>query len=235
MRTAERDAAVEASEHACPRCGERREVDQEYCLECGLRLPEVAGTVTSLRRRWLRRFGWYPGDWVWGALLALAVAAAGAAAAIALSRDGSTGDGTTVVLTTSFPVRAPSVGTARTPPASTTAPDPAAGTVPLQGSPRTSDPPGRTVWPSEFDGWTIVLISYPAREGPERPRATARRAANAGLPEVGVLDSSTFASLHPGYAVVFSGVYSSRADAEAALTSVRASGFGGAYVREISA
>jgi len=83
--------------------------------------------------------------------------------------------------------------------------------------------------------YNLCEFPYPSAEGPERPRATARRAANAGLPEVGVLDSSKFASLHPGYAVVFSGVYSSRADAEAALTSVRASGFGGGYVREISA
>ena len=36
------------------------------------------------------------------------------------------------------------------------------------------------------------------------------------------------------YAIVFSGVYSSRADAEAALTSARATGFGTAYTREVS-
>jgi len=235
MSAPARDAAIDASEHTCPRCGERREADQEYCLECGLRLPEVGGTVTSLRRRWLHRFGWYPGDWVWAALLALAVAAAGAAAAIVVSRDGSAAGGTTVVLTTSFPVRAPAARQERTAAVPTTAQDPTTGIDPVQTAPATSGPPGRTVWPGGFDGWTIVLISYPSAEGPERPRATARRAANAGLPEVGVLDSSKFASLHPGYAVVFSGVYSSRADAEAALTSVRASGFGGGYVREISA
>ena len=43
--------------------------DQRYCLDCGLMLPEVAGTVAGLRRRWLRRLGWYPGR------LGLAVAA----------------------------------------------------------------------------------------------------------------------------------------------------------------
>ncbi len=79
-----------------------------------------------------------------------------------------------------------------------------------------------------------MLISYPASRGRAAPLATARRAAGLGLTEVGVLDSSDFSSLHPGYAIVFSGVYSSRADAEAALTGARATGFGTAYTREIS-
>ena len=71
-----------------------------------------------------------------------------------------------------------------------------------------------------------------------RPRRAARRPRDApqgsACPEVGVLESSDFSSLHPGYAIVFSGIYSSRADAEAALTSARATGFGTAYTREIS-
>ena len=48
-------------------------------------MPEVRGTLASLRRRWVRRVGWYPGDWMWIPLLALVVAGAGAAAAIAVS------------------------------------------------------------------------------------------------------------------------------------------------------
>jgi hypothetical protein len=93
---------------------------------------------------------------------------------------------------------------------------------------------GALSWPATTDGWTIVLLSYPAVRGRTAPLQTARRAAGLGLPQVGVLDSSDFSSLHPGYAIVFSGVYRSRADAEAALTSARATGFGTAYTREIS-
>jgi hypothetical protein len=37
-----------------------------------------------------------------------------------------------------------------------------------------------------------------------------------------VLDSSRFASLHPGYWIVFSGVYSSEAEATSALEDARA-------------
>ncbi len=39
----------------CPRCGAARAPEQDYCLECGLRLPVVVGTVAALRRGWVRR------------------------------------------------------------------------------------------------------------------------------------------------------------------------------------
>ena len=53
-----------------------------------------------------------------------------------------------------------------------------------------------------------------------RSRGRARRArarAREGLPQVGVLDSSRYASLHPGYWIVFSGVYATEAEATSAL------------------
>ena len=74
---AERETAIAAADETCPRCGARREQDQRYCLDCGLQLPEVTGRLPSLRRRWIRRFGWYPGDWVWVSLLTLVVAVGG--------------------------------------------------------------------------------------------------------------------------------------------------------------
>src|SRR5437762_708341 len=67
------------------RCGTFRAASDRYCLACGLKLPIVAGAVPALRRRWLRRLGWYPGDWVWLSLASLVVAVAGAAAAIAVT------------------------------------------------------------------------------------------------------------------------------------------------------
>src|SRR5581483_12262640 len=72
----ERLAAIAGADQTCPRCGARRSADQRYCLDCGLLLPVVSGTLPALRRRWLRRFGWYPGDFVWAALLALLVTVA---------------------------------------------------------------------------------------------------------------------------------------------------------------
>jgi hypothetical protein len=186
----------------------------------------------------MRRLGWYPGDWIWVGLPTLLVAAAGAAVAIALTTDdGSAKGGTTIVASTSRLAR--NVATPAPPPpaALPSAPEPSAG-----GTTKTSTTPsgtsnarnGQVSWPSTRDGWTIVLVSYPLARGRGAPLATAKRAAGLGLPEVGVLESSDFSSLHPGYSIVFSGIYSSRADAEAALTSARATGFGTAYTREIS-
>src|SRR5206468_668250 len=174
----------------------------------------LAGAVPTLRRSWLRRVGWYPGDWIWVSLLMLLVALAGAAVAIAFGRGSSTGGATTFV--------AP-------------APRPARAAAPLPGVP---EPGGRrgarraaapsapanvgTRWPTGRNGWTIVLSSYPLASGTTAPYSTAARAARGGLPEVGVIDSGRFSSLHPGYYVVVSGVYSTPAEAEAALRSVRA-------------
>jgi hypothetical protein len=215
-----RAEALAAVEGLCPRCGAPRERRQEYCVECGLRLPSLQGGVPALRRRWLRYFAWYPGDWVWVSLLMLLVAAAGGAAAIAFGADSNADTSTTSVAPAPRPARA------------APAPLPEAGS-----SGRTSSSPApaaRAGWPAGRRGWTIVLFSYPSTTGTTAAYSTAARAARQGLPEVGVLDSGRFASLHPGYSVVFSGVYSTAAEADAALRSVRAAGFSSAYTRQIS-
>src|SRR5947207_13450062 len=73
-------------EPRCARCGTPYSEGQEYCLQCGERLPRRGGLITRLGRGWRRRLGWYPGDWIWPALLALVIAgAAGAASALWLA------------------------------------------------------------------------------------------------------------------------------------------------------
>ncbi|HWB22280.1 MAG TPA: zinc ribbon domain-containing protein [Gaiellaceae bacterium] len=231
----DREAAVAATDERCPRCSAPREPGQEYCLECGLHLPPVTGTVPSLRRGWIGRIGWYPGDWIWIAAVTLVVAIAGAAVSIVVTTHRGGSGGTTLVGTTSPPV------TTTTPPPQTTT------TTPAVTHPRTTTktktktaaaPPeqttGRTLWPAGFDGWTIVLGSYPVTAGKTAPLASADRAARNGLPDVGVLDSANYASLHPGYYVVFTGMYHSEAQAHAALRVAAASGFPGAYPRQVS-
>jgi hypothetical protein len=79
-----------------------------------------------------------------------------------------------------------------------------------------------------------VLASLPAAAGTRAPDALAARAAAAGLPQVGVLDSAGFASLVPGYEIVFSGIYGGAADAESALAIVEARGYDGAYTSPIT-
>ena len=233
----DRETAIAAADETCPRCGAARTPDQEYCLECGLKLPAVTGRVAGLRRRWMRRFGWYPGDWVWLSLLTLLIAAAGAAVAIALTEK-ARGDSsaTFVAPTTITSVQEP------TPVPSTTAPPTVdTSTLPTAPEPTTSTPAkpagpqnGRYAWPANQIGWTIVLVSYPKTNGRDAALATADKAAKSGLTQVGVLDSSRYASLQPGYFVVFTGIYHGKGDADAAVATARQAGFGGAYSRQIA-
>src|SRR4051812_42654676 len=206
----ERERAIAAADETCPRCGGRRQPDQHYCLDCGLRLPVVTGRVASLRRRWLRQFGWYPGDWVWVSLLTLAVAAAGGAAAILLSAGDASANGQALEGASS----APTVVQPGTVPAGTTR-RAARTTLPTAPEPGTGAKNGRLTWPRNENGWTIVLVSYPKASGAAAARQTAARAAKAGLAQAGILDSSGYASLQPRYLVVFAGIYGSPADAGA--------------------
>src|SRR4249920_614432 len=81
----------------CRRCDTPYSDGQEYCLECGARLPSPSGIVGRLGSAWRRRFAWYPGDWIWPTLLALVIAAAaGAASAIWLADRSSASDKTLV-------------------------------------------------------------------------------------------------------------------------------------------
>ena len=231
----ERETAISAADHTCPRCGAERELDQRYCLECGLALPEVTGRLPSMRRRWIRRLGWYPGDWIWLSLLTLVVAAAGAASAIVLTQrtndNGPVYTGTAAVSVTE-PVAVP---TATAPPAGDTSTLP---TAPESTTTAPVKPPGprngRFTWPANANGWTIVLVSYPKTNGRPAALQTANKGAGSGLQQVGVLDSSLYASLQPGYYVVFSGVYPSKAEADGAVATARQAGFGGAYSRQIA-
>jgi hypothetical protein len=204
-----RQEAAAATDRACPRCSYPREASQEFCVECGLRLPVVAGTVPALRRRWLLRLGWYPGDWVWLSIGTFAVAVAGAAASIAFTSRSASGGVVAATVVAATPRHA------------------------KEASPAVEHN-GRVEWPAGQDGWTVVLVSSPADRGRKTPRAIAGRAVRDGLPQVGIIDSSGYSSLHPGYFVVFSGIYGAAADAETALQTVRARGFGGAYPRQIS-
>ena len=233
----ERETAAAAADETCPRCGAHRTPDQEYCLECGLKLPAVTGRIAGLRRSWIRRFGWYPGDWVWLSLLTLLIAAAGAAVAIAATEQ-KKDNGQTFTLTApvtsvqepTLPITtAPATVDTSTLP---TAPEPTTST-PTEPKP-TGPKNGRYVWPANRNGWTIVLVSYPKTTGLTAAQDTANRAAHSGLTQVGVLDSSRYASLQPGYYVVFTGIYASKSDADAAVSTARQASFGGAYSRQIA-
>lgn len=234
----DRTQAIAAAEGVCPRCGTPREPDQRYCLECGLALPSVAGRLPSMRRRWIRRLGWYPGDWVWVSLLTLLVAILGAAAAIVLTQEseakGNTFTAAPPLSTVQEPTTVPTATTAPPTVDTSTLPSAPEPTTTTRKPPRKPVPAGRASWPANENGWTIVLVSYPKTNGRDSAFSTAARAAKAGLQTVGVLDSSRYASLQPGYLVVFAGVYGSKSEADAGVATARQAGFGGAYSRQIA-
>jgi len=222
----------------CPRCGTPHEPDQEYCLECGLRLPSAArGVVPRLGSAWRSRVGWYPGDWVWPSLLALVIAAlAGIGAAAFVSHD----EKRTGYVTGTSPVGAPPATTAPFGETTLTTTTPATsvptqtGTQPPAPSEIPAVPLALKAWPAGRSGWTVVLQSLPASNGRPFALAQARAAVHSGLKDVGIIDSSQFASLHPGYYLLFTGIYTSFDDANTATTTARSHGYPRASPRQIT-
>ena len=169
----------------CPRCGAALAVGQEYCLECGLRLPRrprLGPNPADTRALRLRIAG------------LAALACAGAVVAIAIASDGT---GAERVLTATG----------------------GSVTEPVQDVEARSR---LAVWPRAQRGWTIVLVSIPKAKGRDRAVAVAQQARTHGLTRVGVLDSSRFASLQPGYWMTFAGRYRTEAGATGSLRRARA-------------
>lgn len=229
------------AEPTCPRCGAPTNPGQEYCLECGLRLAGEGGFVSSLESSWRERFGSYPGDWMWPVLLGLVIAVAGATAAILIGASGDHGASTLVATTggsAHVPTTPPATATATLPtvPAgtpTTTAPTVPTTPPPASTTPRPSASGGLTSWPAGQGGFTVVLESVPTTAGRTFAVTRARAAARSGVPQVGVLNSGSFSSLHPGYYVVFSGVYTSQSAADRARLTAASKGYPAAYAREI--
>ena len=89
-------------------------------------------------------------------------------------------------------------------------------------------------WPSGRRGYTVILSSVPEGRGRPAAVAQAERAIDAGLDEVGVLDSGDYQSLTAGYWVVFTGIHETESQARNALPEARQSGYPVAYIREIT-
>lgn len=218
---------MRAPPEACATCGAPAEPGQEYCLDCGARLA-AARRLGTVGRAWEHRVGRYPGDWVFSSLLLLLVAAGSATAGIVAGRDTTSTEGQGTVVAISPVVTAPPAPPA--PPTTTTAPVTPAPAPRPQPKPK---PAGPIQWPAR-NGFTVVLASIPARgSGRVDALARAKDARSKGLRDVGVLVSGRFASLHPGYYVVFAGVYDSLEEAQTAATRAL-SRFPNAYAREIA-
>ena len=221
------------SQTPCPRCGTAVEPLQEYCLECGLRL-QTPGLVPALATGWRRRLRWYPGDWIWPSLLALVIAVVAGGAAIWWTRDAESAATETVVGDTSQLPTAPATVAPTTALASPTVPTATTRTTRTTTTQRPGSSNRLIEWPKGRNAWTLVLVSLPTSAGREQAVARARQALGAGLRQVGVLDSSRYSSLHPGYYVIFSGIYPSLSDAQDAASKAAGAGYGNAYARRVT-
>jgi hypothetical protein len=226
-------AAVPEADRTCPRCGAQYALTQEYCLECGLRLPAATGAIAVLGSAWRRRLGWYPGDWVWPALLAFVLAAvAGVVSALWLT-DTSSSATETIVATSPAATSIARTATAPPEPTTTQPTTTATGTSRLKAPGSARGPIRLTTWPASKSGWTVVLDSVPVSNGRAGALAQARQAGQLGLKDVGVIDSGQFSSLHPGYYVIFAGIYATQAEAQSAIIDAHQKGYRGPYPRRI--
>jgi hypothetical protein len=223
----------------CPNCGAPHDVYQEYCLECGRRLPGayVGGRYAEVWRR-------DSPIWLWAALAALLLVAlvSGAVVALAATDDGKSSEpATSIPVVSTAPSTTSTVGVVTTPPTITiNPPTTTLGTTTFSTTTFGTTTFGTTTtgsnvtWPMSKDGFTVVLRSVPTSNGRSQAEAAADKARTNGLSQVGILNSSDFSSLNPGYYVTFTGIYDTESQANAALPNARSKGFPTAYVREVS-
>jgi hypothetical protein len=224
----------------CPNCGAPHDVYQEYCLECGRRLPGayVGGRYAEVWRR-------DSPIWLWAALAALLLVAlvSGAVVALAATDDGKQSEpATSIPVVSTAPSTTDTVGVVTTTPGTITINPPTTtlGTTTFSTTTFGTTTFGTTTtgsnvtWPPSKDGFTVVLKSVPTSNGRSQAETAADKARTNGLSQVGILNSSDFSSLNPGYYVTFTGIYDTESQANAALPNARSKGFPTAYVREVS-
>ena len=224
----ERERAIAAADATCPRCGRR--ASRRPAL-----LPRVRPRAADRRRR---RAG--------------ACAAAGCAASAGTP---ATGCGSSLLtLLVAAPARPPRSRSTRAPRAARATSSRADARVTRRRAnggadddrrrpstrrrsrrPRSRRPTSRRRrparerplhWPRERERLDDRARLLPEDERPRRARSRRpRRAAQAGLRQVGILDSSRFASLQPGYFVVFTGSTARRRTPTPAVGTARAGRF----------
>jgi hypothetical protein len=101
-------------------------------------------------------------------------------------------------------------------------------TQPTETDPGTGGGSGTSDWPAGETAWTAILSSVRSEAD---ARAAKQRLASSGEP-AGVLFSSDYAGLRPGYWVVFSGSYPDKSAAQAQARALSGR-FPGAYARRI--
>ena len=214
----------------CAECGAPLAADQRYCLNCGARraaprvdfgqyvnaggskgaAPPAAPAATGAEGR----------DWTpivaLGGLVALGLMLA---VGVLIGKDGNGGGSETT------PAPIVNVGS-----------DTGGGSTTASGgnSVDTANTSFKSDWPAGKEGYTVELGSLP-KQGTTADQVDAAKAdaTSKGAKDVGALDSDDYASLPSGNYIVYSGVFTSKADASKALKSLK-SKFPDAKVVQVS-
>jgi hypothetical protein len=93
-----------------------------------------------------------------------------------------------------------------------------------------TDPPTS---PSTGD-WPAYTVFIASKATQSEAQAFVDRADAQGFSGSGILYSSDYASLHPGYWVAYIGTYDTKSNAQATMSDVHSAGFSDAYVSYVS-
>jgi hypothetical protein len=213
----------------CPACLSPVRADQRYCLECGERLqvdeiPPPPGGGSALAER---------GSAVLVVTAVVLVLVGIGLSWVALREPAKEGAATTATATTdtlptdTLPTDTLPTDTIPTDtmPTDTMPTD----TMPTDTGTATGD------WPDGLSAWAVIIASKDQVAFTEADaRVIADEATTAGVVQTGVLDSSAYPSLNPGYWAVYSGPYETKDEAEQAAATIRTQGYPEAYAREVA-
>jgi len=217
----------------CPACLSPVRSDQRYCLECGERLlvdeiPPPPGGGSALATRSTRML----------AIAAIILIIIGIGLAWVALRSSSNGEdattSTATAPTTPTDTGITDTGMTDTGITDTGMTDTGITDTGITDTGMTDTGSSATGWPVGQVGWAVILASKSQSEFQETDaQAIADQAAAAGVQMTGVLDSSQFPTLNPGYWAVFSGPYTTKDEAQAAATTIQGQGYPDAYARQV--
>ncbi len=204
----------------CPACLSPMRSDQRYCLECGERLavdeippPPGGGSAFANRSTSLL------------AIAAVALIVIGVGLGWVALRDPNRGD------TPDATVTATATDTVIT---DTVITDTIITDTIITDTVITDTSASGATWPVGASGYAVILASKDSATFTEADaQIIAGDATVAGVPMVGVLDSSQFSTLNPGYWAVFSGPYTTLDQAVAAAATIQGQGYPEAYARHV--
>jgi hypothetical protein len=229
----------------CPSCLAPVEPDQEYCLECGARLEPpgppprsplgvplwaaIAAAMVLLLGGFVIAWGFTRGSGSSTSAASHTATAPHTATFTAPPTNSAIGTGTSAIPTITGASTITATVTVSTSTGSTSTSTSSSSDCGGQPSSAADDS-----WPNGRNGWMAVLSSKPDDTYTFADFCQRlQKAKSQGYANVGIIDSTDYSSLNPGYWVLYQGPYDTHAEATAAAQSAQAD-WPGAYPRQIT-